>query len=132
MDTPGRQELESGIGIFKYKDTIDVPSLAMIDDVMGMALCGDYSIELNSIINANMETKKLRLSEDKCFKIRICKKGTNCTQILKVHEVNMKNASEATYLGDVISESGTIDATILQRTQKATGIISQISSMLAR
>ena len=44
---------------------------------------------------------------------------------------DMKNASEATYLGDVISENGTIDATILQRTQKATGIINQISSMLS-
>ena len=131
MDTLGRQALESGFGIFKYKGTIDVPSLAMIDDVMGMALCGDNSIELNSIINAKMETKKLRLSEDKCFKIHICKKETNCPQVLKVHEKDMKNASEATYLGDVLSENGTIDATVLQRTQKATGIINQISSMLS-
>ena len=103
----------------------------MIDDVMGMALCGDNSIELNSIINAKMETKKLRLSQEKCFKIHICKKETNCPQVLKVHEQDMKNASEATYLGDVLSENGTIDATVLQRTQKATGIINQISSMLS-
>ena len=43
----------------------------------------------------------------------------------------MKNVSQATYLGDVISETGTIDETIIQRGQKATGIISQISSILS-
>jgi hypothetical protein len=84
----------------------------MIDDVLGMAVCGDQSIELNAIINAKMETKKLRLSEDKCFKIHICKGSTECPQSLKVHQSNMKNAALATYLGDVLSESGSIDETI--------------------
>ena len=131
MDTLGRDALETGQGIFKYKDTIDIPSLAMIDDVMGMAHCGDASIELNAIINAKMENKKLRLGEDKCFKVHICKRGEQCNQILKVHEATMKDASQVTYLGDVISDSGTIDATIAQRGQKAEGITTQIVSMLS-
>ena len=131
MDTLGREALQSGIGILKYKDTIDVPALAMIDDVMGMASCGDNSIELNAIINSKMESKKLRLSGDKCFKIHISKRKTDCSQILKVHESSMKNVSQATYLGDVISENGTINETIVQRSQKSIGITSQITSMLA-
>ena len=40
MDTLGRESLQTGQGIFKYKDTINVPNLAMIDDGMGMYLCG--------------------------------------------------------------------------------------------
>ena len=32
----------------------------MIDDVLGMSACGDASLELNAIINAKMESKKLR------------------------------------------------------------------------
>ena len=130
MDTLGREALQSGVGLFKYKHTIDVTALAMIDDVLGMACCGDKSVELNAIINAKMETRKLRLSDDKCFKIHICKTSTKCTQVLKVHDLNMKTVSQATYLGDVLSETGTIDETVAQRGQKATGIISQISSML--
>ena len=43
----------------------------------------------------------------------------------------MKSASQATYLGDVISENGKNDETVLQRTHKATGIINQISSILS-
>ena len=103
----------------------------MIDDVMGMSRCGDSSIELNAIINAKIESKKLRLSEEKCCKVHMCKTTEMCTQILKVHTVNMKNASQVTYLGDAISETGQIDETITQRGQKAEGIITQISSILS-
>ena len=131
MDTIGSQALQTGFGIFKYKSTVDVPGLAMIDDVMGMASCGDDSIEMNSIINSKMEIKKLRLSEKKCYKIHISKTQGNCTQILKVHDNEMKAVSQATYLGDVISETGKIDETVIQRSQKATGIICQISSILS-
>ena len=70
MDSLGREALQTGCGLFKYRSTIDVPALAMIDDVLGMAVCGDQSIELNAMINAKMETKKLRLSDDKCFNFR--------------------------------------------------------------
>ena len=129
MDTLGRDCLESGSGLFKYKNAVDVPALAMIDDVMGFASCGDESLELNAIINAKMEHKKLRLSQDKCFKIHICKKSDSCPQVLKVHADDMKNVKHASYLGDIISEQGTM--TVKQRSQKAVGIISQISSILA-
>ena len=76
-----------------------------------------------------MESKKLRLSNDKCYKIHIYK--IHIDKILKVHDADMKNVTKATYLGDVINESGTIDKTILQRSKKATGINTQISAMLS-
>ena len=53
-----------------------------------------------------------------------------CTQVLKVHNLNMKSAAQITYLGDVISETGSIDETIAQRSQKALGITTQISAIL--
>ena len=43
----------------------------------------------------------------------------------------MKTVSQATYLGDIISDKGTIDETVAQRCQKAIGIITQISSLLS-
>ena len=74
MDTLGSYSLRTGFGIYKYKKSVEVPSLAMIDDVIGISACGDNSIELNALINAKMEHKKLRLSYDKCYKLHICKK----------------------------------------------------------
>ena len=71
------------------------------------------------------------MGQDKCFKIHICKTNKECPQILKVHGNDMKSASQVTYLGDVISESGLIDETILQRSKKAIGITTQITSILS-
>ena len=89
MDTLGRDSLRTGVGIFKYKNSVDIPALAIFDDVMGMAVCGDQSIELNAIINS-----KLRLSHKKCYKIHICKKTENCSQLLKVHDKEMRMSTK--------------------------------------
>ena len=45
---------KTGKGIYKYKNTVHILSLAMIDDVIGMSACGDDSIELNDIMNAKI------------------------------------------------------------------------------
>ena len=58
-------------------------------------------------------------------------KSENCPQLLKVHDKEMKSVNHATYLGDVLSNNGTIDETISQRYNKAVGIITQISSILS-
>ena len=131
MDTLGRKSLQTGFGVYKYRGAVHVPALAMIDDILGMAACGDESIELNSLINSKIESKKLRLSHEKCFKIHICKTVKDCSQVLKVHEHPMKHVTQASYLGDILSEKGTIDETILERNLKSIGIISQISSILS-
>ena len=131
MDTIGREALRTGVGIYKYKDIVDIPSLAMIDDIIGISCCGDDTIELNAIINTKIECKKLRLSEDKCYKMHICKKTSECSQALKVHDKPMKTVKEATYLGDVISDNGSLDATIEERCNRSVGIITQISSLLS-
>ena len=83
MDTLGRDALRTGCGIFKYRGVVDIPALAMIDDVLGLATCGDNSLEMNAIVNSKMETKKLRLSKDKCFRIHISKKNKIALSSLK-------------------------------------------------
>ena len=80
-----------------------------------------------------IEAKKLRLSQDKCYKIHINKKSgksKHCEIELKVHDKRMKTASEAKYLGDIINEEGNLNNTIEDRRQKGIGIVSQISSIL--
>ena len=93
------------------------------------------AIELNSIINVKVESKKLRLSHDKCYKIHIGRKNpakrSGCNIDLKVHDKEMKPATEAKYLGDILNEDGTINETVEDRRQKLIGIVSQISSILS-
>ena len=134
VDTLGRDCLKRGVGLYLYKGAISVPPLAMIDDVLGVTRCNEEAIELNSIVNVKVETKKLRLSKDKCFKIHIgkrFKKTGKCKIDLKVHDDPMKATSEAKYLGDIISEEGNLKSTIEERSMRGIGIVNQINSMLS-
>ena len=52
----------------------------------------------------------------------------NASRYMSVSDNEMESATHATYLEDVISETGKFDETVLQ---KATDITSQITSMLS-
>ena len=49
-------------------------------------------------------------------------RSTKSPAVLKVHDSNMKTVSQATYLGGVLSETGTIDETVMQRGKKQQGL----------
>ena len=132
IDTLGRDCLTNGDGLYQYKNIIEVPALSMVDDVIGITTCSDEAVKLNAIINVKMESKKLRLSQDKCFKLHISKKKNNqCSTILKSHEKDIKSVKSATYLGDILNEEGTIDETVKSRKDKSIGRISQIVSIIS-
>ena len=103
----------------------------MIDDILGVSKCSDGSIELNSIINVKVESKKLRLSQSKCFKLHISKSSKVCPVKLKAHQEEISQAKKAPYLGDVLNEEGTLGDTIVDRKNKSIGRINQISSILS-
>jgi hypothetical protein len=132
IDTLGRDCLANseGEGLYVYKRIVDVPALSMIDDVIGVTNCNDEAVELNAIINVKMESKKLRLSDKKCFKLHIGKKHTKCLVKLKAHNETISNVKKATYLGDILNEEGTIDDTVASRKDKGVGKNSQICSIL--
>ena len=73
----------------------------MVDDVIGIAECGQNSIKLNSFINAKMEMKKLYFGEAKCHQIHVGNRSGNSPD-LKVHETNMTRVYFDRYLGDVL------------------------------
>ena len=66
IDTIGRDCLAQDKGLYKYKDIVSIPPLALIDDVVSVNKCSADAIEANAIVNMKIESKKLRLSEDKC------------------------------------------------------------------
>ena len=51
-----------------------MPPLSMVDDCLSVTECGNETILMNAIINAKIETKKLRLSSDKCYMLHISNK----------------------------------------------------------
>ena len=132
IDTLGRDNLIQNSGLYQYKNKINVMALSMVDDVCSVNECNSASVEANAFINMKMEQKKLRLSKDKCIQIHIGKKkDDSCTTTLKVHNDEMKKKNCGSYLGDILSSDGTIDATVEDRRQKGIGLVTKISGMVS-
>jgi hypothetical protein len=117
--------------LYKYKNIISVPPLALIDDIVCVNNCDADAIEANAIVNMKIESKKLRLSKDKCAQLHVSKNNhTKCDTVLKVHDDEMKKVHDGSYLGDILSADGTIDKLIENRRQKGIGICSQVTGIL--
>ena len=87
--------------LYKYKSTVSIPVLGMVDDVLSVSKCSGASVISNATVNSFMELNKLKLAAKKCGKIHIGKKCIQCPT-LKVHEDNMKNSNAEKYIGDVV------------------------------
>jgi hypothetical protein len=127
IDTLGKECYSSGEGLFLYKEGVYVPPLGMIDDIASFALSGADSIKTNAIINAKIESKKLEFGPAKCYNIHI---GSNVHSKLKVHDETIQVKDYETYLGDIITNTGSNDRNIENRRNQGIGAINQINSML--
>ena len=55
--------------LYKYKGSVSVPSLEMVDDIVDVKKCGIDSLKSNATINTFIEHKKLTMGKDQCHKI---------------------------------------------------------------
>ena len=135
MDKIGKKCVEKGEHLYSYKGRVSVMPLAMVDDILGIAKCGEHSVDLNTTINSRIEMKKLKFhtpdsnGKSKCHTIHIGKNATKCP-MLKVHGHQMEKVSSDTYLGDVISSDGKNKLNVETRVAKGLGIVNQIMDIL--
>jgi hypothetical protein len=104
----------------------------MVDDILSIQKCSNKSLKTNAAINAFVELKKLKFSDDKCNRIHLGKQTknlSNCPE-LKIHEKSMKNSTKEKYLGDYISNKGTTKATIKERKAKGYAAVAEILAIL--
>ena len=100
-----------------------------------MAKCGLQSLSLNTSINTQIETKKLKFhtpdinGKTKCHYIHVGKKTKPCPS-LQVHGSKIPEVDKEKYLGDIISSDGKNTRNIQSRIAKGIGTIAQIISML--
>ena len=74
IDTLGKESLTETEDLYKYKNLVNIPPLAMIDDIAAICKCGIQSIIMNAKINAKVESKRLEMGVEKCQDLHICKK----------------------------------------------------------
>ena len=137
MDQIGKKCLLQNKNLYKYKNEVEIPPLAMVDDLITVSTCGIESLDTNIMVNAEIAMKKLRLhtptqnGTSKCHKIHIgsSKKIRYC-DALKIDDFSMEEVTVDTYLGDKISSDGRIDVMVKDRVSKGLGALSNIFDIL--
>ena len=69
MDKLGQMAYEDENLLHRYKGSVALPPICMVDDILSIQRCPD-SFKDNAIINAFIELKKLTLSEKKFNRIQ--------------------------------------------------------------
>ena len=116
--------------VYKYKGKVEVPILGIVDDVLCVAKCSNKVVTTTATINSFMEPNKLKLASKKYAKLHIGKKDGDCP-VTKVHGEDMASSKAEKYLGDVISENGSIDETIKLRKMRGYSYIAEIRALLS-
>ena len=129
LDTLGKECLESGEGLYRYKECLNIPPLLMIDDAIAVTECGPETVKVNAIIQSKVDMKNLRLGHSKCFKMHIGK-NTSCCPKLTIEQKPMLTSNREKYLGDILSSDCKINSSIQERYNKGIGISNQIISIL--
>ena len=88
LDTLGKECLQTGEGLYKYKGCLNIPHLLMIDDAIAVSECGPESVKVNAIIQSKVDMKNLRLGQNKCFKMHVGR-NKGCCPILKIQKKDM-------------------------------------------
>ena len=52
--------MSRNIHLLTYKNKVQIPPLAMIDDILAPALCGIRSVAVNTFINTKAEMRKFK------------------------------------------------------------------------
>ena len=132
IDTLGKEIMESSEHskiLYKYKDCVKIPPLSFVDDCLTITDCSLNSVKMNALVQSKAETKKLELSDIKCYKMHVGSDKTLCPK-LKIHSQEMLTTEQEKYLGDIVTSDTKIDKNIKMRHDKGIGISNQIMSIL--
>ena len=81
IDGFGKASLAEWIEPYRYKGTVPVPLLGMVDDILAISESGYKTSRLNSFINAQTAVKRLQFGPDKCHAMHIGKHIPNHKKI---------------------------------------------------
>ena len=129
LDSLGKECLQNGEGLYKYKECLNIPPLLMLDDAIAVSDCGPETVKMNALIQNKVNMKSLRLGHSKCFKMHVGK-NASCCPTLKVQDKLMLTSNRERYLGDILTTDCKINSNIEERYNKGIGIVNQISSIL--
>ena len=139
----GEPSFKTG-NVYMYKEKVPIPPLTMVDDTLGISVCGVKSVKMNNFLNTRTNLMNLQFGCDKCEKLHIGKKQNNdiCPELTVdswkeelIEKVDvskhveekyngksvMKEVEDKKYLGDLISKNGTNKRNLKEKNQQGHG-----------
>ena len=128
-DKMGKDALNNNQYLYMYKGSVGIPTLAMVDDIAKISVCGTPAVVDNAYINARIEQSKQLFNGTKCHSMHTGKQNQPCS-VLNAHEQKINRVAKEKYVGDIITSDGKHSKNILDRRSKGIGVISEIASIL--
>ena len=126
IDTIGKEALENQHDIlYDYKNSVKIPPLSFIDDILTVSKCGVKSVKTNAVIQAKVEGMQLELGQAKCYQMHVGKLRKTCCNLL-IHGKQMHKTDKEKYLGNLLTSNAKLEENILARYNKGIGIINEI------
>ena len=76
VDAIAKEVEETGLG-YKYKDSLTVGMLGLVDDLIGVTKAGFQAQQMNAVLNVKSAEKQLQLGVTKCKSMLISKDRVN-------------------------------------------------------
>ena len=154
VDTFGKECIQKNKFLYQYKETVGIPPLSMVDDLLLISTCGLNSVMINGFINCKTNVKKLQFGVEKCHKMHVGGKRHICPDLFidgwelrpvdsldsgtseTIMEDNcfgacgVENSVSEKYLGDIIQVDGKNKGTIDARKGKGIGTVNQTINIL--
>ena len=73
IDGFGKQSLHPQLEPYKYKNSVEIPLLGLVDDILSISEMGHKTVRMNSFINGKTSVKRLQFGAPKCFLMNIGK-----------------------------------------------------------
>ena len=141
---------ECPLNLYKYKNSVNIPQMGFLDDIMNVTYCGLHTQQMNDYTNEEIRKRKMHFSEDKCKRMHIGNKVKKCKDILidswklECKEENFKlcqsdsyqgkkpiaNITEHLYLGEIVSHNLSNNANLALKIAKCQGIKNDINFIL--
>ena len=128
-DAIGKTSLETGDNLYMYKDSVGIPTLAMVDDLAKISECGIDTTKDNAYINAKIEQDKLLFNGPKCHQLHAGKPSDLCP-VIRAHSTEIEVTTKERYVGDIVSSDGKHNKNIDSRRSKGIGMCNEITSIL--
>ena len=130
IDNIGKEALENEHDIlYDYKNSVKIPPLSFIDDILTVSKCGCKSVKINAVIQAKVENMQLELGHGNCFQMHVGKFKNSCPK-LSIHGKEMQKTQKEKYLGNILTSNAKLDENILARCNKGIGTINEIMGTL--